>query len=41
MVYEKYPRSEGEKNCRVERETMNTLREVYKKKLISEQDKEI
>jgi len=32
-VYEKYPKTEGEKKCREEREILERLRAKYKKEL--------
>jgi hypothetical protein len=33
MVLEKYPFSEGEKNCLIEKRTMNQLRQSYRNRL--------
>jgi hypothetical protein len=40
MVMEKYPLSPGEKKCRVERETMNLLRQNMRKRLYEQYKEE-
>ena len=40
MVMEKYPLSPGEKKCRVERETMNSLRQNMRKRLYEQYKQE-
>lgn len=39
MVYEKYPISEKERNCRVEKDKRNWLRAEYRKQLIEKETK--
>jgi uncharacterized FlgJ-related protein len=36
MVYEKYPKTQAERNCLIEKRMMNALREAYKLKLENE-----
>lgn len=36
MVYEKYPKTQAERNCLIEKRMMDALREAYKTKLENE-----
>ena len=36
MVYEKYPKTQAERNCLIERRMMDALRASYKQKLENE-----
>jgi len=40
MVYEKYPKTQAERNCLIERRMMDALRASYKQKLENERKAE-
>jgi len=40
LVFDKYPKTEKERTCWQEKQRLTALREQYKRRLISEQQKE-
>jgi len=36
LIYEKYPKTEKERTCRLEKARLNGLRDLYRRRLISE-----